>query len=160
MGDMKMIRQLTRRRVVWGLILLLAVSGGIAGRAYILGWSRPKSPSGNSILVIAPYYYQGSWVFDDQSVGLKREPFVAGVPEMIDELTKDVPDARNGFRLLFSAREFPGFQKQLSWLRGDRGGNYYKMSDPPMEGWLCPALFKYYTDPPPNLYVKAEPMRR
>ena len=37
------------------------------------------------------------------------------------------------------------------------GGNYYQLDDPPMEGWICPALFKYYERPPPELYVKADP---
>jgi hypothetical protein len=36
-------------------------------------------------------------------VGLVQESFVGGVPEMIDELVADIPNARNGFRLLFSA---------------------------------------------------------
>jgi len=25
-----------------------------------------------------------------------------------------------------------------------------------MEGWLCPALFRYFDKAPPELYVKAE----
>ena len=29
-----------------------------------------------------------------------------------------------------------------------------------MEGWLCPALFKYYSEPPPKIFVKAEPLKR
>ncbi len=29
----------------------------------------------NSLMVIAPYWYKGTWVFDDESVGLVREPF-------------------------------------------------------------------------------------
>lgn len=150
----------TTRRLLWAVLITVAIGGGIAGRAYFLGWSSPQSSSTNSIMVIAPYFYQGSWVFDDQSVGLKREPFVAGIPEMIDEMTKDNPDAKDGFRLLFSAKEFPGHQKQLSWLRGEKGGNYYMLNDPPMEGWLCPALFKYYSEPPPQIFVKAEPLKR
>ena len=32
--------------------------------------------------------------------------------------------------------------------------------DPPMEGWICPALFKYYDKAPTNLYVKAEAIKR
>jgi hypothetical protein len=105
---------------------------------------------GNELLVIAPYWFNGTWVFDDPAVGLRREPFVAGVPEMIDALVKDIPDARNGFRLTFSARPFPGFQKELTWLRGDSSGNYYQLDDPPLEGWICPA----------TLYVKAEPIKK
>ncbi len=139
-------------RVRWLLAALLLVVGVTAW------WLVPSSrgPRGNSILVIAPYKHQGTWVFDDSSAGLVREPFVAGVPEMIDVLVKDLPNASNGFRLLFSAQPFPGHQKTLTWLRGDMGGNYYAMEDPRMEGWICPALFKYYEKAPARLYVKAE----
>ena len=107
-------------------------------------------------MTIAPYRYNGTWVFDDASAGLKQEPFVAGIPEMIDELVKDIADADNGFRLLFSAKPFPGHQKKLTWLRGDSTGNYYLLDNPPMEGWICPAMFRYYSDAPKELYVKAE----
>jgi len=115
-------------------------------------------PPRNSILVISPYRYQGTWVFDDDRFGLVREPFVAGVPEMIDVLVADIPNADQGFRLTFSARPFPDFEKKLSWVRGDMDGNYYKLEDPPMEGWLCPAMFKYFDEPPAELYVKADPL--
>jgi hypothetical protein len=27
-----------------------------------------------------------------------------------------------------------------------------------MEGWLCPALLKYYDAAPPEIYVKADPL--
>ena len=45
-------------------------------------------------------------MFDDDAVDLVQEPFVSGVPEMIDELVADIPDARRGFRLLFLAAPF------------------------------------------------------
>jgi hypothetical protein len=61
---------------------------------------------------------------------------------------------------LFSAKAFPGHQKELKWLRGDSGGNYYALNDPPMEGWICPAMFKYYSEAPQNLYVKAESINK
>ncbi len=77
---------------------------------------------------------------------------------MIDVLVADIPNADQGFRLTFSAKKFPGFQKKLEWVRGDMDGNYYKIDDPPMEGWICPAMFKYYEKPPAELYVKAEPI--
>jgi len=108
-------------------------------------------------MVIVPYKYGGTWVFDDFSTGLRREPFVAGVPEMIDYLVRDLPDATNGFRMLFSTQPFPGHQKRLTWVRPAGGGNFYRMHEPDMEGWLCPALFRYYREAPKELYVKAEP---
>jgi len=155
---------MTRDRIIrhsWfaGLVLA-AVAAGFGLRAFLLKRPGPPVPAGNALMVIAPYWYNGTWVFDDQAAGLKREPFVAGVPEMIDLLVKDVPGARDGFRLLFSANPFPGYQKKLTWLRGDMQGNHYRLDDPPMEGWICPAMFKYYREPPRNLFVKAEPLRR
>lgn len=139
-----------------------AVAGVGVAVALAVAWANglfPKrggSVPANALIVIAPYRHAGTWVFDDPSAGLVREPFVAGVPEMIDYLTKGMPGATNGFRMLFSARPFPGYQKKLTWLRGDMGGNYYRMEDPTMEGWICPAMFRYYKTAPKELYVKAE----
>ena len=63
----------------------------------------------NQILAIAPYWLDSveTWVFDDEAVDLVQEPFVSGVPEMIDELVADFPNAKNGFRMLFSAADQP-----------------------------------------------------
>ena len=36
----------------------------------------------NSIHVIFPYRKNGVWMFDDEAVGLKQEPFVSGAPEI------------------------------------------------------------------------------
>ena len=112
----------------------------------------------NSIMVIQPYRHAGTWVFDDPAVGLVQEPFVSGVPEMIDILVKDIPDASAGFRLLFSAAPFPGYDVRLEWRRGEYGGNWYHAPQYEREGWLCPALFQYFQQAPRELYVKAEPL--
>ena len=69
-------------------------------------------------------------------------------------------EGSRGVALLFSAKAFPGHQKELKWLCGDSGGNYYALNDPPMEGWICPAMFKYYSEAPQNLYVKAESINK
>lgn len=134
---------------------MVVLAGGVVWYYRLWPGSQPN-PRANSIMVIAPYRHDGTWVFDDASVGLVKEPFVAGVPEMMDVLVKEIPNADSGFRLLFSAQAFPGYQKELRWLRGDSVGNYYALDDPPMEGWICPAMFKYYSEPPKSLYVKAE----
>jgi hypothetical protein len=42
-----------------------------------------ESRSDNTLWVIHPYRDWGTWVFDDPRVGLRREPFVAGIPEMV-----------------------------------------------------------------------------
>jgi hypothetical protein len=114
----------------------------------------------NQIQVIAPYWLEtaGTWVFDDADKDLVREPFVSGVPAMIDDLVAEIPNARQGFRMLFSASPFPGYQRRLDWVREEMGGNWYQTDSPAMQGWLCPALFKYFDEAPAELYVKAEMM--
>ena len=113
--------------------------------------------SSNTPMVIRPYWNGGTWVFDDPQTGLVREPFVSGIPAMIDVLVRDIPDARSGFRLTFSAEPFPGFQKKVLLVRPESGGNWYRMEDPSAEGWLCPALYHYFQKAPPQLFVRADP---
>lgn len=96
----------------------------------------------NSINLIVPYRYEGMWVFDDARVGLDKEPFVSGADTMIEVLVADIPDAQKGFRLLFSATPFPGYQVKLAWAREEHGGNWYYSPEYKMEGWLCPGAFQ------------------
>ena len=110
----------------------------------------------NALFVIAPYKYQGMWVFDDEQVGLRREPFVSGADTMIDRAVSDIPGAEGGFRMIFSAEPFPGYTYRLERVRSEFGGNWYRSEELGMEGWLCPALFKYFAAAPPELYVRAE----
>lgn len=114
----------------------------------------------NQIFVISPYWLDSveTWVFDDRRVRLVQEPFVSGADTFLSYLVRDIPHARKGFRLLFSAAPFPGYQHKLIWKRDEMGGNWYQAEDPRMEGWLCPALFRYFDNAPAELYVKAEPL--
>ena len=98
----------------------------------------------NSMFVLQPYRHQGTWVFDDEKVGLVAEPFVFGIDTMLDKLAASIPDAANGFRLVFSTSRFPGAAAELQWRREEAGGNWYFSPDFDMEGWLCPALFIYF----------------
>ena len=111
----------------------------------------------NAINVIAPYKHRGMWVFDDPRVGLVQEPFVAGADAMIDRVVADLPDAEHGFTLIFSGTPFPGHQYRLDWRREEGGGNWYHAAQFDMEGWLCPALFKYFQEVPEQLYVQIRP---
>jgi hypothetical protein len=108
----------------------------------------------NAINVIAPYKYLGMWVFDDPRVGLVQEPFVSGADTMIDHVVADIPNAEKGFTLVFSQSAFPGSQLRLEWRRTEASGNWYYSPELDMEGWLCPALFRYFTEAPPNIYVQ------
>lgn len=108
----------------------------------------------NSINVIKPYKYLTMWVFDDERVGLEQEPFVSGADEIIDLMVKDIPDAETGFILVFSDSPFPGYQAEFEWRRAESGGNWYYVSELEKEGWLCPALFKYFEKAPQKLYAQ------
>ena len=112
----------------------------------------------NAIKVIQPYRAAGTWVFDDAATGLKAEPFVNGIPEMIDRLVADIPDARAGFRLTFAASAFPGHELVVNRGESYGGGYYYVDPETKRQGWLCPALFKYFHDAPEAIYVKADPL--
>ncbi len=123
----------------------------------LFGCSRQDvEPTSNSLLVISPYRHAGTWVFDDYQHRLVQEPFVAGIPELIDKLVADIPNAHNGFRLTFSAKEFPEYDDRLIWKRKGSSGNWYYSETYKAEGWLCPALLKYFKKPPKFIYVKAE----
>lgn len=111
----------------------------------------------NSIFAIHPYRFEGLWVFDDEKVGLIQEPFVSGADIVIDKMVVDIPNAESGFTLLFSAGPFPGYQIEFEWRREEMGGNWYYSSKLDAEGWLCPALFKYFEETPKWLYAQFKP---
>ena len=111
----------------------------------------------NSIFVIKPYQWEGLWVFDDPNVGLVREPFVGGADTMIDVATAHLPNAAKGFLAIFSANYFPDAQIALDWVREESGGNVYRWPEKNMEGWLCPALLRYFSEPPKKLFIRVKP---
>ncbi|MXP30123.1 hypothetical protein GRI58_15040 [Porphyrobacter algicida] len=111
----------------------------------------------NAINVIAPYKFLDMWVFDDDRVGLKEEPFVGGADTMIDQITADIADAEKGFVMVFSAHPFPGGEYRLSWQREEREGNVYRSDELDAEGWLCPALLRYFDGAPSEIYVQIKP---
>jgi len=110
----------------------------------------------NILNAIYPYKFEGLWVFDDAQVGLVQEPFISGADTIIDDMTSNIPGAESGFRLLFSAQPFPGFNAELEWRREDMGGNWYYSSALQQEGWLCPALFRYFEAAPKTIFAKFE----
>ena len=99
-------------------------------------------------------------VFDDERVGLDKEPFVAGAATMIDTAMalNGIPNADKGFLMVFSAGPFPDFE--VEWVREETEGNVYRAGFEidgevqEMEGWLCPALNLYFPDAPKKLYAQ------
>ena len=111
----------------------------------------------NSITVIHPYKYEGIWVFDDPDVGLVREAFVSGADVILDRMVEGIASAEKGVTLLFSSSPFPGSQYEFEWRREEYEGNWYYSPQFGLEGWLCPALFKYFEKAPPRLFVQVKP---
>jgi len=122
---------------------------------------RHERLTANQICVIKPYWLGTvhTWVFDDSRVGLVQEPFVLGIPEMINALvSKNLGDdypIEQGFRLLFSEDELPQYQEALTKQSEESGGCWYKQSDG-QRGWLCAAMFHYFSKTPDMIYLKAE----
>lgn len=110
----------------------------------------------NSLLIIHPYKYQGAWVFDDERVGLVQEPFIAGADVALDRMTAHLPFADAGVTLIFAANKFPGAMHDFVWRREEADGNWYYSAEFDLEGWLCPALFKYFDKAPERIYVQVK----
>ena len=112
----------------------------------------------NQIMVIKPYKWSEMWVFDDEAVGLVREAFVGGADALIDlgVARMQIADADKGFLLIFSKDPFPGANMHLQWVRTESGGNVYQWEG--HEGWLCPALFKYFQRAPHDIYAQFKPL--
>jgi hypothetical protein len=109
----------------------------------------------NALMTITPRKEGGVWLFDDEAAGLYREPFVAGIPEMIERLVAGISGAEQGFSMIFGATPFPGYQVRLDWAREEHGGNWYNAEAWGLTGWLCPALFAYFPSAPKTIYVQA-----
>ncbi len=129
----------------------------VAWQPFLGGRSTSPLDVVNAINVIAPYRYLGMWVFDDARVGLVQEPFVSGADAIIDRAVAHIPDAQSGFLMLFSSSSFPGHELRLEWRRVEMDGNWYYSPDLDMEGWLCPALLKYFDKAPRELFVQVKP---
>jgi hypothetical protein len=115
----------------------------------------------NTLMVIHPYYKMGIWMFDDEAVGLREEPLISGIPEIIEFATAKIgiKKPQNGFTLLFSATPFPEHQAILRHIQHkaeDFGGDWYRLEGTELEGWLCPALLKYFVTAPDAIYCAAQ----
>lgn len=135
-------------KVLFGIVIVL---GGAAA-----GYEYQRVAAGNSLLVIEPYRTGSTWAFDEPRLHLQHEPFVQGIPEMLDKMVAGIPGSDKSVRLIFSQRPFPGAKFRLDWRREQDAGNWYYSEDFKLEGWLCPALFKFFPRAPRHIYAKVE----
>ena len=111
----------------------------------------------NAIYSIRPYRYQNESVFDDERVDLVREPFVMGIPQIIDRAVQHLPDPQNGFSVLFNDTGLSGADIILIKQDEEAGGNWYACEQTGLRGWLCPARYRYYPIAPERLFIKISP---
>jgi hypothetical protein len=120
--------------------------------------------SSNSILVIHPYYDRGMWVFDDERVGLSKEPFVAGADQFIEyglHKMGKLKEGKKGFNMVFSVIPFKDFDYELNFIQLENMGSVYEIPGAPdfrnRQGenqiWLCPALNLYFKNSPEKIYA-------
>ena len=116
----------------------------------------------NTLMVLEPYRFGETWAFDDGSKNIEVEPFVFGIPEIIDGYTKfldGVPEDNKKFRLIFSLAPFPSYDDKLIWEKEESGGNWYTAVGLGKSGWLCPCMYNYFPVAPKEIYFKCEPIK-
>jgi hypothetical protein len=111
----------------------------------------------NSIMFLDIRKTGSTWIFDDASRGVVAEPFVQGIPAMIDQVILDtLGGPRNNVRIFFSAQQFPGSSARWDWLLEECGGNWYADVTAKKVGWLCPCLGKYFAVAPAAIHLRVE----
>ncbi len=109
-----------------------------------------------SVFVIAPYLDEtGTSVFDDAERELAREPFVSGIPEIIEfALNQAGHKSARRFKACFSDSAFLECTHELTRIYEEAGGHWYNLRGTELRGWLCPALLRYYSIAPENIFIR------
>jgi hypothetical protein len=118
------------------------------------GTSRQATEAeGNVMHALTLYWLADHWVYDDPRFGRTAEPLVLGASDLLDQIIVfDLgTHTRNPVNVVFSGRPFPRAHMG-KMMNPEDGGFWYSMEG--REAWLCPALLDYFTDPPPELFVR------
>jgi len=110
----------------------------------------------NAINIIFPYKKNGTWMFDDKERDIMQEPFVAGADSILEVMSSHLPNAHDGFKLIFSDKEFPGYHFCAVWESEEGSGNWYTVNENNMRGWLCPALLVFFKKAPKTIFIRVE----
>jgi hypothetical protein len=78
------------------------------------------------------------WVFDDERVGLVKEPFVMGIPEIINNAVGHLANPEAGFTVLFNNTGLPSSDVVLKKLDIESGGTWYEQEGTGMKGCCVP----------------------
>lgn len=107
----------------------------------------------NEVNTIHPYRTKfGTWVYDDEDLGVFSEAFVMGSSEVIDHL---VGSDTNFFDAHISAKPIPTYDARLIKIDKEDGfDGWYQLEGTEMENWLCACVTDYFPDYPDSIYVK------
>ena len=115
-----------------------------------------KREPGNAMMSLNLYKTGETWMFDDDTYGIKAEPFVLGMSEIISAyLTK----GKDRCTAIFSLNIFP-LCDTLDLKEEEANGGWYVVSESNfptmigMKGWLCPVTRIYLDTIPQNVYFK------
>lgn len=117
-------------------------------------WDKP----GNAMMHLNLYKTGTTWQFDDDTFGIKAEPFVLGMSEIISSY---LHHNKKTCKAIFSLSSFPE-SDELTLDAPDSGGGWYhvsKSNNPGtkgMKGWLCPVTRVYLDNIPNKIYYKIE----
>ena len=111
----------------------------------------------NSIFSITVEKNNGVWAFTDKSRDLSNEPFVSGADLILDKLCIEISAPFMKLNLIFADFPFPDHMFSFSKKLSESGGWWYSSVDFDIDGWLCPAMFKYFKEAPYNIYLKVLP---
>ena len=102
----------------------------------------------NQMNTLEFYRKNDCWVYDDPTFKRVAEPLVLGASELLDTVMKFQLGyiTRKRIIVTFSANVFPG-----ALCGHHEGGNWYTFNNE--RGWLCPALFDYFTNAPEELWI-------
>jgi uncharacterized protein DUF6717 len=111
----------------------------------------PKSNQVDNVIKSLEVYNQGPlWGFDDPSIPVTFELFVAGA----DSLCEYMAGGKDKFTVIFSETAFPGHKLRVDYLDGDmEEGTYYFCKELSQQLWLCPCLSAYFHTTPETIYL-------
>jgi hypothetical protein len=119
----------------------------------------------NALFAIEIYRHAGTWCFTDEERGLIHEPFVSGIPELIDDCINQLKEhEEKRYRITFGEKQFPGSAEYLRFHFEEYEGAWYskQMTDNQIDpnakiGWLCPATLKFFLYFPKKIYFSITP---
>jgi hypothetical protein len=113
-------------------------------------------------MTIRPYKDKNlaQWVFDEPSLGLRKEAFVSGADDMLVSMAnkQGIENPEAGIKVIFGCNPFPGFQFELCFNHPEHGGVWYRCSElNDAKGWLCPAVTRFFRGFPASIYIAVLP---